>query len=42
MNEKEKMLTGEMYNPADPLLIKEREEARRRVRIYNQTIETVD
>jgi maltose O-acetyltransferase len=38
--EKEKMLAGEMYNPADPLLIIEREEARRMVRIYNQTIET--
>ncbi len=40
--EKEKMLTGEMYNPADPVLVKDREEARRRVRIYNQTLETED
>lgn len=39
-NEKEKMLAGEMYNPADPVLWKERKEARRKVRIYNQTLET--
>ena len=38
--EKEKMLAGEMYNPADPVLLEEREEARRKVRIYNQTAET--
>jgi maltose O-acetyltransferase len=38
--EKEKMLAGEMYNPADPELLKEREEARRKVRIYNQTLES--
>ncbi|WP_370224221.1 sugar O-acetyltransferase [Cytobacillus sp.] len=38
--EKEKMLAGEMYDPADPILLKEREEARRKVRIYNQTLET--
>lgn len=38
--EKEKMLAGEMYNPADPELVKERENARRLVRIYNQTLET--
>ncbi|MBB6452616.1 maltose O-acetyltransferase [Salirhabdus euzebyi] len=37
--EKEKMLAGEMYNPSDSVLIKEREEARRKVRIYNQTLE---
>jgi maltose O-acetyltransferase len=37
--EKEKMLAGEMYNPANPVLVKEREEARRKVRIYNQTLE---
>jgi maltose O-acetyltransferase len=37
--EKEKMLAGEIYNPADSLLAKEREEARRKVRIYNQTLE---
>ena len=38
--EKEKMIAGEMYNPADPVLVKERGEARRKVRIYNQTLET--
>lgn len=38
--EKEKMIAGDMYNPADPQLVKEREEARRKVRIYNQTLET--
>ena len=38
--EKDKMLAGEMYNPADLILLKEREEARRKVRIYNQTLET--
>lgn len=38
--EKEKMLAGEMYNPDDPTLLKEREEARRKVRIYNETLET--
>lgn len=37
--EKEKMLAGELYNPADPELLKEREEVRRKVRIYNQTLE---
>ncbi|WP_246943691.1 maltose acetyltransferase domain-containing protein [Bacillus pinisoli] len=38
--EKEKMLAGEMYDPTDSILVKEREEARRKVRIYNQTLET--
>jgi maltose O-acetyltransferase len=38
--EKEIMLAGEMYNPADPELMKDREEARRKVRIYNETTET--
>jgi maltose O-acetyltransferase len=38
--EKEKMIAGEIYNPADPILLKEREEARRKVRIYNHTLET--
>ena len=38
--EREKMLAGEVYNPADPILLKEREEARRKARIYNQTLET--
>lgn len=39
-SEKEKMLAGELYNPADPELVRAREEARRMVRIYNQTLET--
>lgn len=38
--EKEKMLAGEIYNPADPELVRDREEARRKVRVYNQTLET--
>lgn len=38
--EKEKMLNGELYNAADPELIKDRENARRLTRLYNQTIET--
>jgi maltose O-acetyltransferase len=37
--EKEKMIAGEMYNPADPVLVRDRMEARRKVRIYNQTLE---
>ncbi|WP_071394180.1 sugar O-acetyltransferase [Bacillus tuaregi] len=39
-SEKEKMLAGEMYDPADTVLLKDREEARRKVRFYNQTLET--
>ncbi|MFC3039191.1 sugar O-acetyltransferase [Virgibacillus xinjiangensis] len=38
--EKEKMLAGEMYDPEDPVLLKDREEARRKVRVYNRTTET--
>lgn len=38
--EKEKMIAGEMYHPEDPELVKDRIEARRKVRIYNQTLET--
>ncbi|MGP4080054.1 maltose acetyltransferase domain-containing protein [Pseudalkalibacillus sp. R45] len=38
--EKEKMLAGEMYKPADPALIKERENARRLTRLVNETTET--
>lgn len=40
--EKEKMLDGEMYNPADVQLRKDREHARRQVRIYNETLESED
>ncbi|MYL45678.1 acetyltransferase [Virgibacillus halodenitrificans] len=36
----DKMVAGKMYNPADPLLTKKRENARRLVRLYNQTMET--
>ncbi|WP_026065260.1 sugar O-acetyltransferase [Amphibacillus jilinensis] len=35
--EKEKMLAGEMYDPADPVLLKDRAEARKKVRLFNQT-----
>ncbi|KAF6511778.1 Maltose O-acetyltransferase [Geobacillus stearothermophilus] len=38
--EKEKMVAGHLYNPADPELVKERERARRLVRLYNETLET--
>ncbi|WP_066396992.1 sugar O-acetyltransferase [Neobacillus mesonae] len=40
MTEKEKMLNGELYNPADPELVRGRENARRLTRLYNQTLET--
>ncbi len=39
-NEKEKMLAGEMYDPADSVLVKERENARRLTRLINGTTET--
>ncbi|TLS36971.1 sugar O-acetyltransferase [Pseudalkalibacillus caeni] len=38
--EKAKMLAGELYNPLDPQLFKERENARRLTRQFNQTLET--
>lgn len=38
-SEKEKMLAGELYNPNDPVLLSEREEARQKVRRYNQVLE---
>src|SRR5699024_12781740 len=37
--EKEKMLQGALYNPYNPELVKERENARRLTRLYNETIE---
>jgi len=40
--EKEKMLNGELYNAADSVLIKDRMNARRLTRLFNQTIETDD
>ncbi|AOY74986.1 maltose acetyltransferase domain-containing protein [Clostridium formicaceticum] len=38
--EKEKMANGELYNATDPELVKERLNARRLTRLYNQTLET--
>lgn len=38
--EKEKMLNGDLYNPDDIELVKERRNARRLTRIFNQTTET--
>ena len=38
--EKDKMLAGEMYNPADPELVRDRETARKKIRHYNETLET--
>ncbi|MGW6298802.1 maltose acetyltransferase domain-containing protein [Peribacillus butanolivorans] len=38
--EKEKMVNGELYIAADPELVKDRENARRLTRLYNQTTET--
>lgn len=38
--EKEKMLDGELYLASDPELIKERENARRLTRLFNETVET--
>ena len=37
--EKGKMLNGELYNPDDEELVKERRNARRLTRIFNQTME---
>lgn len=38
--EKEKMLSGELYNAADAELVRDRLNARRLSRLYNQTLET--
>ncbi|WP_067843936.1 sugar O-acetyltransferase [Amphibacillus sediminis] len=38
--EREKMLAGELYHPSDPELINDRDNARRLIRLYNQTKET--
>lgn len=40
MTEKEKMISGEMYRSADAELVRDRMEARKWTRLYNQTIET--
>lgn len=37
--EKEKMLNAELYDPADTELVKERENARRLTRLFNQSLE---
>ncbi len=39
-SEKAKMLAGELYDPMDPVLVEEREEARRLTRLLNRTTET--
>jgi len=39
-SEREKMLAGEMYVPADPEFVERRLKARRLVNVYNQTAET--
>ncbi|WP_433959209.1 sugar O-acetyltransferase [Cytobacillus horneckiae] len=41
-NEKEKMLNGELYNAADPELLRERTNARRLTRLFNDSLETDD
>lgn len=38
--EKEKMLNGELYNAADPELLRERTNARRLTRLFNESLET--
>lgn len=38
--EKEKMLSGELYQAADPELVKDRLNARRLTRLFNQSLET--
>ncbi|WP_409508930.1 sugar O-acetyltransferase [Bacillus spizizenii] len=40
IKEKEKMLAGDLYNPSDPELAKDRQNASQLVRIYNQSTET--
>jgi maltose O-acetyltransferase len=39
-SEKERMLSGELYFASDPQLVKERENARRLTKLFNQTSET--
>lgn len=41
-SEKEKMVSGELYFAADPELVKERLNARRLTRLYNESLETDD
>lgn len=39
-SEKEKMVNGELYHAADPELVRERMNARRLTRLFNETLET--
>lgn len=39
LTEKERMIAGEMYDPADKDLTQDREMARRKTRLYNETLE---
>ncbi|KAB2333601.1 sugar O-acetyltransferase [Bacillus mesophilum] len=38
--EKDKMIAGEMYNPLDPELLRARADAREKVRLYNQSLDS--
>lgn len=40
--EKDKMVNGDFYNPTDPELVKDRNNARKLIRIFNESIETED
>jgi maltose O-acetyltransferase len=40
VSEKEKMLAGELYDASDPVLVEERQRAKRLTRQYNETTET--
>ncbi|RLL44888.1 acetyltransferase [Oceanobacillus piezotolerans] len=42
VSEKEKMIEGEIYNPADQELVRDRINARSKTRIFNATLETED
>ncbi|SLL35626.1 maltose O-acetyltransferase [Mycobacteroides abscessus subsp. abscessus] len=39
-SEKEKMVNGDLYNPADPELVQGRMNARKQTRIFNESLET--
>ncbi len=39
-SEKEKMVSGQLYQATDPELVKEREHARKLTRLWNETLET--